>query len=1073
MEALAREESARGAWLREACGGDEALRAEAEALLALEARYPDRLRPAGPVARPAASAGEPPPVPERIGSYRILGILGRGGMGVVYEGEDPRLLRRVAIKVLPPVLARSAEFRARFEREGQLLASMNHPNIATIHSLEEEEGRVLLTMERVEGTTLAERLSQGALEPGAALDICRQVAGALECAHARAVIHCDLKPGNVMLAAGDRVKVLDFGLARRPGEEAKGGSPEAGSPLGTPGYMSPEQREEGELGPASDIWALGCVLYDCLGGPPRETERDPDPAALPAGTPEAVRGLLARCLVRDPARRLADVTVARRVLDEEIARRAQPEPAPAAGRVPHNLHLPLDDFVGREAERAALRAELGRHRLVTLAGPGGAGKTRLALEAARDCARERPPRFPDGVWFVDLSALREAGRLASAAASVLGAREPGRGTPEEVLSRRLEGKSLLLLLDNCEHLVGPAAEFAAALLGSHERLRILATSREPLAISGERVLHVPPLETPEAGTGGDPREIERFGAVRLFALRAAARHEAFAVTAENAPHIAELCRRLDGLPLAIELAAARVRSLPVESMTGRLEDRLGFLREARAGGQARHRTLDALVEWSHDLLTPGERTLFRRLAVFRGAWSLEAAEAVGSGGDLPPWEVLETLLRLADKSLVEPAPARAGRPAAGYRMLQTIRAVAARKLRESGEEREIRRRHLAHFAGYAAVSGASALGDEARERFDRVAADHENFVAALETSLAEDGDAEAGLRILSGLGKYWNVRGHWREAERRARELLARPAEAAATEARADVQILLATWALRRGEMDESDALNENALGIGRELGIPYLIGRALNGRGGVALHRGDLAAARAFFEQSIAAIADDGWNAIALSNLGVVAEREEDLDRAGRLYEEAVLKSRRAGNLALAATGLSNLAWVDARRGDTERARARFDEALAIVRDLGDRWGEAIVHNSLGGLAENAGSYEEALRRYRTALEIMVELNDRVGVTMVLAGMATSTALAGGAPFEAARLLSALLAIREGMNVAYSEAQWRELQGVFQRLERELGAERYGHAQAEGRRLDLSGAIALGRALAARDPGP
>ncbi|HWN81122.1 MAG TPA: protein kinase, partial [Candidatus Udaeobacter sp.] len=564
-----------------------------------------------PAPVPAASVEAPR---DRIGSYPITAELGRGGMGVVYLAEDPRLKRPIAIKVLPAAVAGDREWLARFEREAQLLAALNHPNIATIHSLEEGDGLRFLTLEFIPGHNLSDRIAQGALPIDAALATGRQIAAALEAAHKRGVVHLDIKPQNVRITPDDLVKVLDFGLARAISAEsgdAGRGISDDGTVVGTLGYMSPEQVRGDALDHRTDLWAMGCVLFECLAGRTTfqgKTVREicdatvhgePDWSALPADLPPPVAQALRKALAKRVEDRLANAADFRRAIEDGIQARilaalgqARPLTEVAA---PNNLPAQVTSFLGREKEQQALKALLPTTHLLTLSGMGGCGKTRLALEVARGALGQ----YFDGTWLVELAPLAQPQLLPQAVARVLGLKEEPNRPLTDTIVAHLKTKHLLLLVDNCEHLLAAAAELATAILRSCPEVTILAASREGLGIPGEVIYPVPPLAIPPLSRALTLAELEQVESVALFVERAKAMKPGFELTDSNRAAVAEVCRRLDGIPFAIELAVARIRVMSAEEIANRLDDRFRLLTGGSRTALPRHQTLRALIDWSY------------------------------------------------------------------------------------------------------------------------------------------------------------------------------------------------------------------------------------------------------------------------------------------------------------------------------------------------------------------------------------------------------------------------------------------------------------------------------------------
>ncbi|HET9940603.1 MAG TPA: protein kinase, partial [Candidatus Eisenbacteria bacterium] len=723
-------------------------------------KTPDtRPNPATPDTRPNPAQPDRPTDESSSTRFQIGAKLGEGGMSQVVGAIDLRLGRPVAIKTLRPEFASDPQRVARMKREARALGKLHHPNIAMIYSSEvNHRGERYLILERVDGESLADRLKHGPLDVATALRIGAQIASALEAAHQRGVVHRDLKPANVMVTPQGVAKVLDFGLAKitHTDDEVSSDTVEiAGVAVGTPGYMSPEQvRGLGE-DRRSDVFGFGCTLFECLagarayGGTPRHAmevvlRRDPNWSILPLDTPESVRDLLRSCCERDPAKRLQDMAVARDVLT-----RASAELDLAAGRparldestrrlTSRMLPDPGTSFVGREREVRDLAGLLRKNRLVTLTGAGGAGKSRLALALAHEAQAE----MKDGVWWIDLASVMDAERVPSAVASTLGLREQGGVWILDTLEDYLASRSMLLVLDCCEHVLGACRGFAEVLLPRAPDLKILATSREPLKVPAEHVYRVPPLAE----------------SVNLFLERVAMVRPDFEPSARERSAIEEICRRLDGIPLAIELAAARVRVLSIEQIREMLLDPLRLLTAGAPSLEARHQTLAATIGWSYDLLQTHEQRFFRALSVFVGGWSLESASEVArDAGD--EFEVLDLLSRLVDKSLVVTEPG--GGERLRFRMLDTMRQYALGRLRAAGEERAARLRHLDYFIGLSRRSMAGLVGPEQGAWLDRLEAEHENLLSALWCCGQVEGGAISALRIVGPLWRFWFGHGHF------------------------------------------------------------------------------------------------------------------------------------------------------------------------------------------------------------------------------------------------------------------------------------------------------------------------
>ena len=738
-------------------------------------------------------------------------------------------------------------------------------------------------------------------------------------------------------------------------------------------------------------------------------------------------------------RRAADVTVpwpCRASVESGQSRR----PAPGSAGLP----APVSSFVGRERQLDEVERLLRAGRLVTLTGAGGCGKTRLALEVA---ARLRGA-FRHGVAFVPLAPLDDPSFVAPAVARALGIREsPGRPYREAV-ALAVRGRALLLVLDNLEHLLDAAptvAEWLAACPG----LKVLATSRERLRLQGEQVYPVPPLALP------DPADADPVGseAVRLFVERARAVEPAFALTDENATAVGEICRRLDGLPLAIELAAARIGLLPPPAMLARLERRLPLPTDGPRDLPARQRTLRDTIAWSYDLLDEEDRALFRRLAVFAGGWTLEAAEAVCGDPDdrrppgdagrpsrdfiLPQSAVLAALARLVDKSLVLPER-QAEDGDVRYRLLETIRQYAAEHL-GGDEEAAVRRRHRDWFLRVAEAAEAQVWGREQVAGLDRLERGHDDLRAALHWSAERGGaETEPGLLLAGALWRFWQVRGHLREGRGWLTRLLA--------------------------AADGEDAGGKQPT-TGRA--------RALNAVAFLAFMEGDYALAQQIHRETLEirrALGDREGVAETLNNLGLVLRCAGDHAAAVALFEEALEASRALGNRAREAHILNNLARAAYYRGNHAAARALHEQGLAVGRDAGDSWAVAICLGDLGDLHQARGNADAARARYEESLVLWRELGDHRGVAQCPEGFAGL--VAGAQPRRAVRLIGAAWAARELIGEPCSLVRRAVLERTLEQARVALGCG-YAAAWAEGRAMPLDRAIEDASASPEADAAP
>jgi predicted ATPase/DNA-binding CsgD family transcriptional regulator/Tfp pilus assembly protein PilF len=608
-----------------------------------------------------------------------------------------------------------------------------------------------------------------------------------------------------------------------------------------------------------------------------------------------------------------------------------------------NLPAEPNSFVGRERDLAELALMLGEVRALTLCGPGGIGKTRLALRLA--C--ELVPGYPDGAWLVELADTADPGLVGRRVAATLGVREEPELPLAETLTEALRSRQLLLILDTCEHVVDACADLVARLLAGCGGLRVISTSREPLRVRGETVWRVPPLALP--GTLDGP-PWARHEALRLFAERASAARSGFALAADNAEAVARLCRTLDGMPLAIELAAARVRALSVEQIADRLGDRFQLLASGDRTAPPRQQTLRAAVDWSYELLTPAEQIMLRRLSVFAG-WTLEMAEGICSDEQIPVGMVLDLMAALIDKSLVTFELEPSGEPR--YRLLDTIKEYARSRLAASGEEDVLRARHRDFLLRLVegVVAKAFVRGDppwpERVALYRRIAVERPNYRLALAASLAR-GDAQDGLRICSGMRNPWVTYGDVSEGAEWFDRFLALPGEV-------------------------PDAVR----------------GRALVFRGDLAFEQQDYPAAGRCAQEGLELCrrSGDPNEAGALRLLAVVGLRAGRHDEALATIENAIATARAAGNDWEEGLALSIKAAAHARQGARREAQRNFEAALEVLRD-NNGWGLAHVLYGLGGLARAREDHPAALRYYEEALGLYREIDARPEIARCLAGV-------------------------------------------------------------------------------------
>jgi non-specific serine/threonine protein kinase len=878
-------------------------------------------------------------------------------------------------------------------------------------------------MELVEGTSLRQQLPKALAE---ILSVGRQLCTALEHAHAHDIIHRDLKPENVLLAPDGTVKLADFGLAHTAATRLSGRE----AIVGTAFYLAPEQVLGEEIDGRADLYALGVVLYELATGQMPFVGDEPllvisqhlhAPAVAPSthnpALPPAFDALILRLLNKQAEDRPRSAAEVRKALDDL----GQPDiSSPAPGSPPtsarkHNLPAQLTPFVGRRTQLAHVLETLThpKVRLLTLTGPGGTGKTRLALQAARQVL----DRFEDGVCFVDLASIRDPGLFASTVGQALGVRGTGGQPLLESLKTALGGKRTLLLLDNFERIID-AAPLVTELLAAAPGLKALVTSREALHVYGERQYPVPPLEVPDLDRMDILPLLSRFEAVELFCERARAVQPDFRLGEDNAAAIAEICVRVDGLPLAIELAAARCRLLSPERMRVRLKSRLGTLVGGSRDLPARMQTLRGAIDWSYDLLDAAEQTLFSRLAVFRGGRTIDAVEAV-CGHDLS-LDVLDGLESLMNKSLLRQVPGPDGKPR--FLMLETIHEYARGRLEESGEAETLQRRHAGHFAALAERAEPELQGGQQGHWYARLRAEHDNLRAALAWLLG-GGDTAQGLRLAGMLCEFWSVEGHIAEGMRWMERAL-ESAKDASPDLRVEALNKAGLLAIIYGASREGRAWGSEALALSRQLG-------------------------------------DRANSAWALFYLGAHSLANPEEYVAGiALCEEGLTLFRELDEPLGMARTLNILGELARLAGDYERARIAYEECIAIFGRTGDKLRETIVTGNLSYVVQHQGDHRRAEALCKEGIARLQELEIRYPSAFFLAALAGPVAAQGDA-VRATRLLGAAEAIREAMGVGQLASDQLEVDAYVSAARAQLSRATFEAAWAAGRAMSLEEAVA------------
>jgi predicted ATPase/DNA-binding SARP family transcriptional activator len=685
-----------------------------------------------------------------------------------------------------------------------------------------------------------------------------------------------------------------------------------------------------------------------------------------------------------------------------------------------NLPIPLTSFIGRKRETAEVKALLGSSRLLTLTGPGGSGKTRLAIQVATDLL----DAFKDGVWWVELEALTSEALVPQAIAKALGTQETAHQPLHEALAHFLRSKHLLLILDNCEHLIQGSARISSYLLGACPHLKILTTSREPLSISGENVWYTPTLSFPDLQGLSLVDLLLEYEGVRLFVERAKAVRSDFALTEGNAPFVTQICHRLDGIPLAIELAAARVKVLTPEQIAARLDDRFRLLTGGSRTALPRHQTLAAVIDWNYALLKEQERILFRKLGVFSGGWRLVAAEAICSGGGVTIHEVLDLLASLVDKSLVIRENGHEGE--SRFRMLETIRQYSFEKLLESEEQNEIQNKHLEYFVELV-ESAKPHLGFFLPDRefvpWVRILGpEQDNVRAALKFSQSDSAFFEPGLRMAGKLHWFW----------------------------------------LARGQLSEGKEWLERILAKSQVVSKPVQA-QAWLSAGFLGCWQGDFAAGRASLEQSLALfteIKERSGQAFSLAGLGFAANGLGDHAQAGSMFNQSLEIAREINDKWLISFALHFTAIGTSFRGELELARSQFEEHIKLTKEgMGNVQGTAFSLFHLGRIARLQGDYPGSHNFHAEGMKMFWQMEDRRGLGYSLSGFAC-LALAQEDIEKAAKLFGATDSIRAEVGSLLEEVLQSEHDGAKVTARDFLGEQNFNAAWSEGGAMSLEQAV-------------
>jgi len=994
----------------------------------------------------------------RFGEYKIIELLGAGGMGEVFRALDTRLGREVALKTIRIERGGEDDAIRRFEQEARSASSLNHPNIVTIYELGMVGSTRYIAMELLSGGTLRDHLAEGPLPFHRVINIATQLGEALAKAHDIGVVHRDIKPENLILVENDRPKICDFGLAKltsRPQTALSDSSTQelldtaTGAIVGSFVYMSPEQARGEDVDFRSDQFAFGSVLLEMISGKPpfRRKTMAETLVAIMTEQPALVRSLnlnvpapflwiVERCLAKDPADRyLSTRDLARdlaAVRDRVAANVARAQTMRIAG-----LPAQRTPFIGRDTEGALVRALLQRPetQLITLTGPGGIGKTRLAIQVAS----EENNAFPSGIGFVALASATDEASMLTAFAQALGIQTAaGQSTLDTLVEHlRVLDEPMLLLIDNFEHLVAFAPRIAE-LVSASPKLKIIVTSQSRLHVYGEQEFPVPPLGLADPSRLPPMNELTRMPAIALFLERAQAAKRDFYLTTDNAKAVAAICQRLDGLPLAIELAAARIKLLSPAAMQSRLESSLNLLTGGARDLPTRQQTLRGTIDWSYQLLNEAEQKLFRRLSVFVGGCTLEGVEAVcDTRADLD-LDILDGVASMMDKSLLRQV--NAAHEEQRFVMLSTIREYALECLRTSPDEAVTRKAHAAYCIVLAEESIESVQRAEWLARFD---AEHDNFRAALDW-LIKSGDAAWGFRLGNALFRYWEAREFLTEGREFIAALLKLPHSPQDRKARARTLFAASVLSGEQGDYAAAHAFSVECIETARAVDDQHCAAVALNAMGVNARDRGDIGGAVSLFEENLKiwrGLGDTGAIARAISNLANTCKVQGDYPRAAGLYDESMAIFRDLGDHSGVAWSLNSKGELARAMGDLAQARVLYEQSLEAFRQTDDLWGIAGTLNDLGHLHAESGDHQEAQRLYAESLKHFQSLSHQRGVARALESFAMSGAAQGRAHF-ALRMAGAAAALRQRLKAPLTPSEKARLEAALAQARQQAGVD-------------------------------
>ncbi|MHC4941233.1 MAG: protein kinase domain-containing protein [Planctomycetota bacterium] len=942
----------------------------------------------------------------QLGPLRIERELGRGAYGIVYLAENTLVGRRVALKVLPGREGSvSADLRAEVLSEARMLGNLNSPHIVRLYRLHPtDDGVWTQEMEFLEGGSLDDILEDDTPLPlDRAVRIFRAICLALKAAHGVRIIHGDIKCANVLLGKRGQIKLADFGLARKiVGGEVS--IPLHGEAYGSPRYMPPEVISGSEAGIASDLWSSAVLFYRLLTGrfpfPAQyigeliQKVMTADPEPFGPDVPEPLADLVRRCLVKDMSERMSSAEAVVDELDRLAMQDARLVPAPT--EQPTNWTPSTDTFVGRETDLDELLASIDEAPLVTITGPGGVGKTRIADQL---CGRLLS-RYPGGCWVVDLAETSDAPSVAHTVAEALGVRLESDADPVEQVADVLQYRdAMLLLLDNFEQVREHAEETVGAWIARAPQMQFLVTSREDLGIAGERVHRLGPLRSPPTGSGGehDPQEARVHSAVRLFEDRARAVDAAFSLDAGNVHDVVRICRGLDGMPLAIELAAARMDAMTPGQVAERLGEKFRMLESSRGDIAQRQRSLDRAIEWSYELLEDWEKEAFLQACYFRDTFDVDAMERVLDLSAFPDRPDTVTIARcLRNKSLITAELGIQTR----LSMFRAIKDYGRQKWRDSidAERRgALAKRHADYYLAFADEWNRLIPGARDQEALDRIAREIGNLSRVLEWGV-DSGDAELAARAAVAMAETMKVR----HPPGQLAPLLSGALDALEEERpdlRVKLHIHLSATCQASGDWDHAVTNAERAVSMARGLGDERTLAEALVQLGEMQRNRGQLADALVSLRESeehAKSVGERGILARGTGDRGMVLGRQGDFDGAWECFGRAQEIAREIGDHQTEAMHLCNRGVVCESRGEPEQALALYGEAEEIARRIGNRLRVAVALGNQANVYVQRGDAEAGLLCYREAEAIARELGAKQRIAHIVGNRGTAHAMWG-----------------------------------------------------------------------------